>query len=181
MLVKKIKNVQEMEKKVSWYLPNEGNHSWLSHWWSKEGFQRVLRKAVPPWSSVHRSWTSDRCWQEDFSHDWKQAFWLSFMVIHCQMVNTCSTDQGKAGDLMSSLFSHLGSPNGVVLMVGKNHTTGIWRLAVTLLSDSWIATTTSVKARSACRLCGLEIQAKKCCRFHTKNFLTHLTTVKAKN
>lgn len=88
ILVKKVsKNIQETKRKVSWYLPNGWNYSFLSQGWLKEGFQRALGKAVPSWSPVHGSWTTERCWQTYFSHDWKQAFWLSFMVIHCQMVN----------------------------------------------------------------------------------------------
>lgn len=62
----------------------------------------------------------------------------------------------------------------------QNHTTGIWRLALTLLSNSWAAMSSNLStAGSDCRLCGLEMQAKKWCGFHIKNFLTHLTTVKA--
>lgn len=73
----------------------------------------------------------------------------------------------------------------MVYVVGKKkyiyiYTAGIWIFSLALLSDSWVSVGLSLSTESpAYGLYGLEMQARKYCGFHIKNFLSHFIIVKA--
>lgn len=60
------------------------------------------------------------------------------------------------------------------------YTAGIWIFSLALRSDSWVSVGLSLSTESpAYGLYGLEMQARKYCGFHIKNFLSHFIIVKA--